>query len=653
MRSYWEKVPRRYSLEKLPVVRSLYGDIGSFALGVSVVVVGCALTAWKTGNGGLWLICAVITLLSVIRLASMFAFTHYDQRGPVSATFWERLYLVLGTAHVACVGLWSTGVFWLVNDAVSELLSISCCTGFLIGIQGRNYFSPRIIRLQLIAAAVPIQLAFLIKGTGIYAACAVFFALFLLSVLRTSSRMCQTFSEAVETANVNEEMAFKDMLTGLPNRAAMQKLLALEVDEGNRPFAVLFLDLDHFKRINDTFGHRIGDELLIQAADRFTKVLGSAGHLGRHAGDEFVIIQPDLQNTADAVGLASELIAACGRPYALGDTTVTVGCSVGIAICPDDGASGEELLQRADTALYFVKREGRGRLARYEAFMGQREADRVALETDLRQAIADDRFRMAFQPIVDASSLRIRSCEALIRWHHPQRGSVPPLQYLPLAEEAGLMNVITEITIRKACEAAAAWPEEISVAVNISPSQLQRADLVPFMLRTFEETGLTAERFEIELTENLFLYPEEDVLHRLEYLRGLGVEISIDDFGTGYSNLSYLTRLPVDKVKIDRSFLVGMAEDSRKLALFKGLVSFLSELGLAIVVEGVETHDQLQFLTEEAGVDELQGFVFGMPLPEVAVREFLAQFQGGFAASAGAGSGSTASALTRNCIKLS
>ena len=613
----------RQQQDELETVRSIYGDVGSFAIGSFVVIVGSALTGFRIESSIIWLVCLALTVLTAMRVATMMLFDRRDANGTASPAKFHSLYLVLGTLHVLTVGTWTTTVFWLGNDPLSELISISTSVGFMVGIQGRNFASPAIVRLQLIALAVPVELAFLVKNSAWYVVCGLFFGVFMLSVLANSRRVGKTFLEALKTARINEELAYQDALTGLPNRAATQRMIAAAVERKDEPFALHFLDLDKFKRVNDTLGHTAGDRLLREAARRFLSAAGESCLVARQAGDEFIIIQYGITSRREVAELAEALLATCARPFDLGSIVTHIGCSIGTVIFPEDAANAEHLLQRADFALYRVKQTSRNGFAFFEPSMAEAEEERMALETDLRRAITTEELYMVFQPIIEAKSMRVVSFEALVRWNHPTRGIVSPGQFLPIAEESRLISEVTDRTIQIACRAAAQWPDNVAVAVNISPSQLQRSDLQDVILSNLKINDLSPERLEIELTENLFVGCDEETVRQIHGLRAIGIRFAIDDFGTGYSNLGYINDLPIDKVKIDRSFLVGATQDNRKATVLRGLIAFIAELNLKTVIEGVETADQLQFVTRNPNAHQLQGFIFGAPLSAVGASDLV------------------------------
>lgn len=611
--------------ERDEVVHAIYADLRSFAIGSLAVVAAACVTAVKTESTPVWAVTAVIAVVTLVRLATMLLFARHAAK--FSVTFWENIYLIAGTIHVASVGFWPAIIFWTTNDTYAEILSISAFLCFLVGIQGRNFASPKIVRMQILASAVPIAIMLASRGSIWYIILFIFFAAFLFTILATSMRMSNMFLNAVRTARENERLAFYDPLTGLPNRAAMEKFLAQALEDEDHSFALHFIDLDRFKRVNDTLGHSSGDELLKEAGHRLTHTVGSRDRVARYGGDEFVVLQRDASDKAETLALAREMVATLGRPFKVNGFTLQGGGSVGTAIFPDDGKSALALKKCADTALYHAKALGRGRNEFFTTELADRGAIRLQLENALRDALDKKALTLCFQPIVEPKRFRIVTCEALVRWSHPQRGPIPPSQFLPIAEETGLMNDLTDQTIGMACRAASNWPSNVNLAVNLSPSQLHRSDIVDVILRALRAGGLLPSRLEIEITENIDLDYEPLLLQKLWELKSHGIRLSLDDFGTGYSNLGHISRLPLDKIKIDKSFLSDSPDSERNISLLRGAIHFIALLELDIVVEGVETVDQLSLVASEPSVTELQGFVFGTPLPESAICDLLRALQ--------------------------
>jgi diguanylate cyclase (GGDEF)-like protein len=421
-----------------------------------------------------------------------------------------------------------------------------------------------------------------------------------------------------------KHMARHDILTGLSNRAALEDQMqeALErVRRGGR-VAVMCLDLDHFKNINDTLGHPVGDKLLCAVTERLNALVRAGDTVARMGGDEFVILQTGIERPEDAESLAQRLVTSIDRPFDLAGHQFVVSTSVGIALAPRDGTTSEELLRNADLALYSAKSDGRATYRFFEPKMNKLLQDRRQLEADLRNALVHDELELYYQPQVDAMSEEITGCEALLRWNHPVRGLVMPFEFIPLAEEIGLIVPIGEWVLRKACQEAKSWPKPYRIAVNLSPAQFRSRDLVQSVLDALAETNLEPHRLELEITETTLLRDDETTMATLQRLHDLGIKISMDDFGTGYASLSNLHRFPFDKIKIDRSFVVGMEGKGDGAAIIKAVVWLGKELGITTVAEGVETDEQLQQV-RAYGCSEVQGYLFSRPLPVSALRKYI------------------------------
>jgi diguanylate cyclase (GGDEF)-like protein len=435
-----------------------------------------------------------------------------------------------------------------------------------------------------------------------------------------------THEDITEAVRAREQIRFlgsHDGLTGLPNRMLLGERIteALARTRQNGMFCIHYLDLDHFKSVNDTHGHSIGDLLLTQAADRFNQCLRETDTLARLGGDEFVVLQGNVENTDDADKLARHLVAAISEPFDLDGRQVYLGVSVGIALCPNDGRSVDVLLKNADMAMYRAKSEGRSTYRFFEPEMDARLQERRALEVDLRCAISNGEFELHYQPQVNAQTDEITGCEALLRWKSPSRGIVAPAQFIPLAEETGLIVPLGAWVIRQACHDAAGWPKQVGVAINLSSAQFKGLALVQTVIAALDESGLSPMRLEFEITESVLLADNENTIATLKQLRGLGIRIAMDDFGTGYSSLSYLRSFPFDKIKIDRSFIKDLGEREDCLAIVRAVASLGAALGMVTTAEGVETVEQLRHIREQ-GCTEVQGYFYGRPCPVSKLNDF-------------------------------
>ena len=419
-------------------------------------------------------------------------------------------------------------------------------------------------------------------------------------------------------------LARYDELTALPNRVNFRdeigRLLAIQ-QGADQLSALLFVDLDQFKQVNDTLGHPCGDQLLCAVADRLREMLRPEDFVARFGGDEFVVFQQNIHSADDAAGLARRIVDRLSERYKIDNHLVEIGASVGIAMSTR-GVDADTLLKNADMALYRAKADGRGTFCFFRDEMAQIVEARRTLELDLRRALANEEFELYYQPLINLKSGRISTCEALLRWNHPVRGTVSPVDIIPVAEDMGLIVDLGRWILRKACMECMKWPEAVSVAVNFSPQQFHQRDVLSEVRYALEVSGLPANRLEIEITESSLLRNTQLTHDVLSQLHSLGVRISLDDFGTGYSSLSYLHNFPLEKVKIDRSFLEGI-DSNRPLTLLRGVARLSADLGMSVVVEGIESNEQLELISADGTVSEVQGYLFSRPVPATRIRQLL------------------------------
>jgi diguanylate cyclase (GGDEF)-like protein/PAS domain S-box-containing protein len=414
-----------------------------------------------------------------------------------------------------------------------------------------------------------------------------------------------------------QHLAHHDSLTGLANRTLFRDRLAQAMTMAQRTghgMALLCLDLDGFKAVNDLLGHPIGDQVLIEVGNRLRTCLRDSDTVARLGGDEFAIVQSFSEQPRGAAGLAERLVRLLAEPFEIEGQRVSIGTSAGVALYPSDADTPEALLRNADLALYRAKHDGRGLFRFFEQEMDQRLQQRLALEQELRLAMLREELRLHYQPLLDSNSLEIQGFEALLRWHHPERGNISPAVFVPVAEESGLIAQLGQWVLQTACAEAALWPMPWRIAVNLSPVQFRQRDLAAMVRRTLVESGLDPSRLELEITEGVLIDDAERALTMLRELKALGVRIALDDFGTGYSSLSYLRRFPFDKLKIDASFVQGLGDGGEADAIVRAIVALGRSLSLKITAEGVETFDQLERLREHS-CDQVQGFLLGRPMP--------------------------------------
>ncbi len=434
-----------------------------------------------------------------------------------------------------------------------------------------------------------------------------------------------TLEDITEEKRAEERIvhvAHHDALTGLPNRIRFAEQLeqALKRVRRGERLAVLYIDLDHLKRVNDTLGHPIGDKLLKGVADRLRGCIRDIDTVARLSGDEFAIIQSSIDGPADAGALAIRIREAIRAPIDLDGHHVVVDISIGISIAPDDGMELDDLLKTADMALYEAKNTGRGTYCFYEKDMNERMQIRGRLEQDLRRALANGEFELFYQPIVNLKDNRISAFEALLRWRHPERGMVSPGEFIPVAEEMGLIIPLGEWVLRTACAEAATWPSEINVSVNVSSLQLTNKNLISVVVSAIAAARIPANRLEIEITESVFVERTFANVSTLKQLHEFGVRLVMDDFGTGYSSLGYLLSFPFSKIKIDRSFITGLSDKKESRAVVRAVANLARDLNMIVTAEGVETDQQLEQV-KLLGCTEMQGYLFSRPLPVAEMRQ--------------------------------
>jgi diguanylate cyclase (GGDEF)-like protein len=428
-----------------------------------------------------------------------------------------------------------------------------------------------------------------------------------------------TYDDVTEQRKAESRIAYMarhDSLTGLPNRSLFQERIEQAVAQAGRGqgFAVLCIDLDNFKPVNDTLGHPVGDKLLKVVAERLSACVREVDTVARLGGDEFAVVQGNVKYPEDAALMAQRIVQTIGDVYDIDGQSITIGCSVGVSVAPGDGSSSEKLMKNADIALYRAKSDGRGTFRFFEPEMDARLQARRSLEFDLRDALGKNQFQAYYQPIFDVGKGRFGGCEALVRWIHPEKGMIPPDQFISIAEEIGVIGQIGEWMLREACAEASRWPAGMKVAVNVSPVQFRNPQLVQSVRNALAASALPAQRLELEITESVLLANSAATLATLHELRAIGVRIALDDFGTGYSSLSYLRSFPFDKIKIDRSFVRDLTAADGSRLIVRAIINLSKNLGMITTAEGVETEDQLEQLRVE-GCDEIQGYLFSRPIP--------------------------------------
>jgi diguanylate cyclase (GGDEF)-like protein len=454
-----------------------------------------------------------------------------------------------------------------------------------------------------------------------------------LIILAAMERILASESKRREAESHIARLASEDPLTGLPNRRVFRGALdelcghhnAASSGYDRANFAVLFLDIDRFKVINDTLGHRVGDMLLQEVASRLGAALQKSHMLARLGGDEFAVVVPSINSRSELEMLAERMIEAVVQPYEIDGYQMRSSISIGIAVGLQDGNDVDDLLMAADLALYAVKAEGRGSYKFYHKSMNTELNDRREIEMDLRAAFERNELRLHYQPIINLKDNVVTGFEALARWRHPVRGMISPATFIPIAEDSGLILPIGEWALREACRQAATWPNNLKIAVNLSPTQLLAPNLLETVQRILAETGLSANRLEIEITERIIMEDTEYTLSNLRRLKDIGVRIAMDDFGTGYSSLSYLRRFPFDKIKVDRTFVSDLGAGTEHAVIVQAVVSIARALGITTTAEGVEIDFQREYLAA-LGYDEAQGYLFSAAVPAEELPAIIARW---------------------------
>jgi diguanylate cyclase (GGDEF)-like protein len=527
---------------------------------------------------------------------------------------WERRALCGAWAFAGLVGL--VGAYTVIHHTgtANELLVNSCVMGYIAGISSRNASRPIISVGQVSFTAFPFALALLAQADLVHTVLAAFIVTLYVSIVVICRSVFENIVSRQNAFRKIESIARRDPLTDLWNRAAFIELLEKRLAVAGELTTLVLIDLDHFKDVNDTFGHQAGDAVLREAGHRIKSVVRATDEVARIGGDEFVVMLVGADHAETRV-LAKRILATFMSPFIVGTSQNVCRASIGYAVAPSDGATGTELFRNADLALYEAKQSGRAQIVRHSPAITERYHRRMELECDLQSALQNRELQLVYQPIVDPRSGRAICCEALLRWSHPRHGPISPLEFIPIAEATGLIVPIGAWVLATACAEAALWPADVGLAVNLSAVQIRRGnDLVAMVGATLARTGLAAHRLELEVTESVLIEDSSAALGVLEELRGSGIGISLDDFGTGFASLAYLNDFPFSKIKIDRKFSQGIETSPRTAAIIGGIAKTTRDLEIELVAEGVETENQMECMYH-FGITAMQGFLFCRPLP--------------------------------------
>ncbi|MCA1749114.1 MAG: EAL domain-containing protein [Sphingomonadales bacterium] len=615
------------------LVNTLYTSPASLVVGAVAGSTVAATIAYMSGSIVL-LVCSIaIHIVGLLRIASAYIYKWIGaEEAETMRVHWERLYEIGAWLYASLLGLQTFLVLTQTDLMALQLLAVTMATGYAAGVAPRNAGRPVIAFGQVALAVMPMAAGLWLTNEPVFWILGVIIVIFALGVfditLQTYEVVYSALSgqqEKVEVAERFEKMARSDMLTGLDNRLAMQMRLGELLDRieqgSGEKLAVIWMDLDHFKAINDTLGHLAGDKVLIVTAQRVKAVLNDRGWLARFGGDEFVIMAK-VSGLGEAQSLGEQIMESIAQPISVNDQNIEIGASLGFAVAPDHGCQSEAMLKCADIALYHAKKDGGKRVRGFELFMHEDFLMHRQIEQGLQEALAKNEFELLFQPIVDLASGKTRSCEALLRWHHPELGDVSPAVFIPVAENAGLIGKITEWVLEKACIAAAQWPENVNVSVNISAYLLKNPNLPVKIIETLVNTGMVARRLELEITESVLLDESPQVNSLLRQLQKMGLRLCLDDFGTGFSSLTYLRSWEFDTIKIDKSFISNIANSPTDQKIIRAVVQLAKSLEVATVAEGVETAEQLERV-QNAGCSRVQGYYYAKPMTADQARERL------------------------------
>lgn len=614
------------------LIETLYASPASLTIGattgVAVGIVIANLTDGQAIHGVIYALCIVAAL----RVVSAIFFHRQLMRGTaVASRRWELAYELGAWAYAGLLGLMSFVTLIGSTNPVIHMLSVSMATGYAGGISGRNAGRVQIAIGQVCLALLPTAMGLWLDGSTGYRVLSIAMVMMVLGLAEISSTTHRIVVQALIgkrdkslLAEKFERLARFDSLTGLENRMAMQMRLR-EIfehsEKRNDAVAILWMDIDRFKEINDSLGHMVGDQLLRSVAERLCEVVQGRGCIARFGGDEFVIVCPDTDRVT-AAEIAQEIIAYFAHGFDLADNNLQVTASIGFAVAPQDGRDMDELMQHADLALYEAKRDGRNRASSFNWSLKERFNRVHEIETGLRRALEGNELKLLFQPIVALNTGDIEACEALLRWDHPVLGAIPPSEFIPIAESIGMIEAMTAWVLREACAAAASWPGEVRIAINISPSSLKSQDLPAYVIAALLETGMPARRLELEVTESIFLDDSGQTNTILRELQRIGLRLALDDFGTGYSSLSYLRSYRFDTLKVDQSFMAGVSAHVEDRAIVRAIGNLARDLSMSTVAEGIETHDQLNH-AREAGFTSVQGYLFSRPVTSERIAEMI------------------------------
>ncbi len=610
------------------LVETLYTQPTSLALGALCGISVAITCAWLTDNRSV--IAAAVGLIAVAVVRVALAFVLSPKRH--SARLLERFYEAGAFAYALLAGVLAASTIYTGSDNHVEVLAIGYALAYANGISARNAGRPVIAIGQLLLGVLPVLIVSVMIATPALLVLAVTTTFMIFAMTAVTMTVFNTLREQINAADASAAMADQmrdlartDVVTGLLNRAGLNTDLAdaLTLLPPTQKLALFWLDLDRFKEVNDTLGHPVGDKVLAEVGVRLSKAAPDAAIVARFGGDEF-IVATEVADRGESEKLARIFAEAIGRPTRVDGHRIDTAASMGVALLPDDGADVDALMQGADLALYHAKVGGKNQVCFFDNAMTRELVRKKEIEAELRAAIQRDELSIFFQPIVDLETGRIRCFEALVRWFHPEKGELRPDEFIPVAEDTGVIITLGNWITAQAAKAAAGWPDDVTIAVNLSPVQIRAPGAALGILGALRDAGLDPKRLELEVTESLFLDDDDNTARFMDDLAAEGVRFALDDFGTGYSSLGYINKFPFKKIKVDRSFVSGPNIGKKSDAIIRAVAEMGATLGMDIVAEGLETIEQVQ-VVRDAGCTLGQGYYFSRAVPDYLAAMLLSQ----------------------------
>lgn len=615
------------------LVKALYSSPMSLVNGAVATVGAAAVAAWLSGLSGLWVAAVILTIIAAVRITASLGLSPDEDDN--SITMMELTYEIGAFSFAFALG--ATAAFAILVDSSSQVqvLMVANALGYGVGVSARNAGRPTIAIGQLTFSCLPIAVAsFWTMQIG-YVTLGATILLLIVGQSVITRRIFSELRDSIASANANALLANKmeiqahtDVVTNLANRAGLNQAVARAMENFTEEskLALIWIDLDRFKEVNDLLGHPVGDKVLKGVAQRLQDVTPDGSTVARFGGDEFIVLSP-IDGLKHAELIASEIHCEIMCPMRIDGELLEIRASLGVALLPDDTEDADQLMQRADLALYHAKVGGRAQTCFYEPSMSRDLVRRREIEAELRTAIQRDELSIFFQPIVDLETGKIKTFEALVRWFHPDKGELRPDEFIPVAEETGVIVTLGNWITVQAARIAAGWPDDVTVAVNLSPLQIRAPGAALGIKNALREAGLPAHRLELEVTESLFIEDNHATASFIEELSELGVRFALDDFGTGYSSLSYINSFPFSKIKVDRSFVSGSQAGQKSDAIIQAVAKMGNTLGMDIVAEGLETADQVSAV-RAAGCNLGQGYHFSRAVPDYLAAMLLSQERG-------------------------